>query len=250
MLPVANSILGDAFVWCVCIISWVKHDDVSTWLEDSNSKRWLFVVSITFVVITWVLAMFVQYWKSALRISLSLLSFCIIFCSFISNKIKEMKSRILLVVSMVSFHACRQAMVVFLQQKYWKPTYSRDVQCLRDVYSTQESSFSFHPIVERISEYLQYIAYIGSDWFSGLYENAAPHFSGSAVFVQMCYKDIKGFLFLFILCLLPSYSSGIMLRHGLILRVVNSITAGGLPPWFFFQSLFFLGGGVEERTVL
>lgn len=144
---------------------------------------------------------------------------------------------------MVSFHACRQAMVVFLQQKYWKPTYSRDVQCLRDVYSTQESSFSFHPIVERISGYLQYIAYIGSDWFSGLYENAAPHFSGSAVFVQMCYKDIKGFLFLFILCLLPSYSSGIMLRHGLILRVVNSITAGGLPPWFFFQSLFFLGGG-------
>lgn len=78
----------------------VKHDDVSTWLVDSSSKKWLFVVSITFVVITSVTAMCIQCWKSALRISHYCLFYCLSVYIFLffhqqQNKEKEMKSRCL-----------------------------------------------------------------------------------------------------------------------------------------------------------
>lgn len=152
---------------------------MQTLLVEAYCVPLLWTTSLTFIIVISILAMYVPYWKSALGITLAtvllFVCFCLFCCFFFSCHQQESKEKwrwnpglcMFVVVSPVFFYAW-QCDSFFLPQKYWKSVCSRDVQCLIDVHSTQESSSSFRPTAERISEYLQCTIHIVWTWLNGL----------------------------------------------------------------------------------
>lgn len=76
---VANSVL-------VCLFSFAGRTGWCIWLEVNNNKRQWLAVSPTSVMVTSVLAVCIQHWKSALRIAISLL-----LCEFLLSWHQEKK---------------------------------------------------------------------------------------------------------------------------------------------------------------
>lgn len=86
---VANSVL-------VCLFSFAGRTGWCIWLEVNNSKRLWLAVSPTFVMVTLVLAVCIQHWKSTLRITHSLLTTapCVSFVLSSGKKIEKGRKKI------------------------------------------------------------------------------------------------------------------------------------------------------------